>query len=144
MINGSGAQLIPNLLQVIYAMAVGFTFVMIVVKTKSLVPCIITHSIFNSLSAFANEAVMTPQKQIVSGVLIAIVAGGYALYIALVVKVLCNTFCTLFCRICMRLYERIALYSLGTHMIDRIFCLRNRRSFGKNTGRLVTSIATFQ
>ena len=59
---------------------------MIYYKTKSLVPCILTHSIFNSLSAFANEAVMTPQKQIISGVFIAIIAGGYALYITLVVK----------------------------------------------------------
>ena len=67
-------------------MAVGFTFVMIYYKTKSLVPCILTHSIFNSLSVFANEAVMTPQEHIVSGILIAIIAGGYALYIALVVK----------------------------------------------------------
>lgn len=86
LINGSGAELLPNLLQVIYAVAIGFAFVMIYYKTKSLVPCILTHSIFNSLSAFANEAVMTPQKQIISGVLIAIIAGGYALYITLVVK----------------------------------------------------------
>ncbi len=86
LINGSGAQLIPNLLQVIYAMAVGFTFVMIVVKTKSLVPCMITHSIFNSLSIFSNEAVMTMQDQLVSGVLISLIAGGYALYLALHVK----------------------------------------------------------
>ena len=73
-------------MQVIYAVAIGFTFAMIYYKTKSLVSCILTHSIFNSLSVFANEAVMTPQKQIISGVLIAIIAGGYALYIALVVK----------------------------------------------------------
>lgn len=86
LVNGSGAELLPNLLQVIYAVAIGFAFVMIYYKTKSLVPCILTHSIFNSLSAFANEAVMTPQKQIISGILIAIIAGGYALYIVLVVK----------------------------------------------------------
>ncbi len=86
LINGSGAELLPNLLQVIYAVAIGFAFVMIYYKTKSLVLCIFTHSIFNSLSVFANEAVMTQQKQIVSGFLIAIIAGGYALYIALAVK----------------------------------------------------------
>ena len=86
LVNGSGAELLPNLLQVIYAVAIGFAFVMIYYKTKSLVPCILTHSIFNSLSAFANEAVMTPQKQIISGVLLAIIAGGYAIYIALMVK----------------------------------------------------------
>ena len=86
LVNGSGAELLPNLLQVIYAVAIGFTFAMIYYKTKSLVSCILTHSIFNSLSVFANETVMTPQKQIISGILIAIIAGGYALYIALVVK----------------------------------------------------------
>ena len=84
--NGSGAEFLPNLLQVIYAVAIGFTFVMIFCKTKSLIPCILTHSIFNSLSAFSNEAVMTLQKQIVSGIIITIISGGYALYIALAVK----------------------------------------------------------
>ena len=86
LVNGSGAELLPNILQVVYAVAIGFAFVMIYYKTKSLVPCILTHSIFNSLSAFANETVITPQKQIISGILIAVIAGGYALYIALVVK----------------------------------------------------------
>ena len=86
LINGSGAELLPNLLQVMYAVAIGFAFVMIYCRTRSLMPCIIVHSIFNGLSAFANEAVMTPQRQIVSGVLLAVIAGGYALYLALAVK----------------------------------------------------------
>lgn len=81
LINGSGAELLSNLLQVIYAIAVGFTFVMIYYKTKSIVPCILTHSIFNSLSAFSNEAAMTPQRQIISGILIAVIAAAYAIYI---------------------------------------------------------------
>ena len=86
LINGSGAELLPNLLQVLYAVAIGFAFVMIYWKTKSLMPCIIVHSVFNGLSAFANEAVMTPQWQIISGILLAVIAGGYALYLALAVK----------------------------------------------------------
>ena len=86
LINGSGAELLPNLLQVMYAVAIGFAFVMIYCKTRSLVMCIIIHSVFNGLSAFANEAVMTPQRQILSGVLLAVIAGGYALYLALAVK----------------------------------------------------------
>lgn len=86
LVNGSGVELLPNLLQVIYAVAVGFAFVMIYYKTESLVSCIITHSTFNGLSAFANEAVMTPERQIISGLFMAMVAGGYALYIALAVK----------------------------------------------------------
>ena len=64
----------------------GFAFVMIYCKTKSLVICIITHSVFNGLSAFANEAVMTLQRQLVSGVFLTVVAGGYALYLALTLK----------------------------------------------------------
>ena len=86
LINGSGAELLPNLLQVMYAVAIGFAFVMIYCRSGSLMPCIIVHSVFNGLSAFANEAVMTPQRQIVSGVLLAVIAGGYALYLALAVK----------------------------------------------------------
>ena len=86
LINGSGAELLPNLLQIVYAMAIGFTFVMIFYRTKSLMPCIITHSIFNGFSAFANEAAMTPQRQLFSGVVIAVIAGCYAVYIALAVK----------------------------------------------------------
>ena len=86
LINGSGAELLPNLLQVLYAVAIGFAFVMICWKTKSLLSCIIVHSVFNGLSAFANEAVMTPQREIISGILLSVIAGGYALYLALAVK----------------------------------------------------------
>ena len=86
LINGSGAELLPNLLQIMYAVAIGFAFVMIYCKTKSLMPCIFTHSIFNGLSAFANEAVMTHKRQIISGILLTVIAGGYALYLALAVK----------------------------------------------------------
>lgn len=86
LINGSGAELLPNLLQVMYAVAIGFAFVMIYYRTRSLMPCIIVHSVFNGLSAFANKAVMTPQRQILSGVLLVVIAGGYALYLALALK----------------------------------------------------------
>lgn len=84
--NGSGAELLPNLLQVMYAVAIGFTFVMIYWRTKSLLPCILTHSIFNGLSAFVNEAAMTSQREIISGILLAVIGGGYALYLGLAEK----------------------------------------------------------
>lgn len=86
LINGSGAELLSNLLQVLYAVAIGFAFVMIYCRTKSLMPCILTHGILNSLSAFANEAAMTPRREILSGVFLAVVAGGYALYLAFAVR----------------------------------------------------------
>lgn len=86
LVNGSGAELLPNLLQVMYAVAIGFAFVMLYCRTGSLMVCIITHSVFNGLSAFANQAVLTPQRQILSGVFLTAITGGYALYLALAVK----------------------------------------------------------
>ena len=86
LINGSGAELLSNILQILYAVAIGFMLVMIFYKTKSMIVCIAMHSIFNALSAFANEAVITNQNSIISALFIIIVAGGYALYIALKVK----------------------------------------------------------
>ena len=86
LINGSGAELLPNLLQVVYAIAVGFMFMMIYYRTKSLLPCIITHGVFNALSAFANETGLTSKEQIVSAILITLISGAYALYIALEMK----------------------------------------------------------
>ena len=83
LINGSGAELLPNLLQVVYAIAVGFMFVMIYYRTKSLLPCIITHGVFNALSAFANETGLTSKEQIISCILITLISSAYALYIAL-------------------------------------------------------------
>ena len=84
--NGSGAELLPNLLQVVYAIAVGFMFVMIYYRTKSLLPCIITHGVFNALSAFSNQTSLTSKEQIVSAILITLISGAYALYIALEMK----------------------------------------------------------
>ena len=76
LINGSGAELLPNMLQVIYAIAAGFAFVMIYYKTNSLLSCIVTHGLFNATSAFANEAAITTQSRIISCVAIAIIAGA--------------------------------------------------------------------
>ncbi len=87
LINGSGAELLPNLLQVVYAVAVGFMFVMIYYRTKSLLPCIITHGVFNALSAFANETGLTSKEQIISCILITLISSAYALYIALKIKI---------------------------------------------------------
>ncbi len=85
MINGSGADLIPNLLQVVYATAAGFMFVMIYVRTASLLVCIAAHGLFNALGAFAASGHGIKAK-IVSAVLLTLITGGYAIYIALTMK----------------------------------------------------------
>jgi len=51
----NGAEFIPTLMQICYAFSIGYLFVTIFYKSKSLVPCIITHSLVNSLSVFNVE-----------------------------------------------------------------------------------------
>ena len=50
----NGADFIPTLIQVIYAVAGGYLFVTIFQKGKSLWPCIITHALINAFSIFNN------------------------------------------------------------------------------------------
>ena len=83
LINGSGAELLPNLLQVVYATVVGFMFVMMYFKSKSLIVCITAHGIFNALSVFSNEASITTEMQILTSILLIIITGSYAVYLAL-------------------------------------------------------------
>lgn len=86
LINGSGAELLPNLLQVVYATAAGFMFVMMYYKSKSLLACIATHGIFNALSVFADEASVTAEGRILSAVSLTVITGSYALYLAVSMK----------------------------------------------------------
>ena len=80
--NGSGAELLPNILQVVYATAAGFMFVMIYYKTESLLVCIGAHGIFNALSIFVNEAAVTDTMRIFSCIFLIVVCGGYGVYLA--------------------------------------------------------------
>lgn len=79
--NGSGADLLSNVLQVGYAIAVGFLFTIIFYKTKSLLACIGTHSILNALSVFGNETAMTAEKEIISAAALAGISILYTIYI---------------------------------------------------------------
>jgi len=80
LVNGSGAELLPNLLQVIYATAAGFMFVMIYCRTKSLVVCIVTHGLFNAFSVFAVDA-KTTSGYLLSCLLLTLISGLYAIYL---------------------------------------------------------------
>ncbi len=86
LVNGSGAELVPNILQVIYATAAGFMFVMIYIRTESLLGCIITHGLFNALSVFVDESSVTTPMRILSCILLTLITGLYGLYIALTLK----------------------------------------------------------
>lgn len=84
--NGSGMELAENIFQIISAVAVGFMFVTVYLKSKSLIICILTHGIFNALSAFSDEAAVTLQKRILSTVFIILLCTGYGLYLSLTDK----------------------------------------------------------
>ena len=81
LINGSGTDLLSNVLQVGYAIAAGFLFTVIFYKTKSLLACIGTHSVLNALSVFGNETAMTAGKEIISAAVLAGISILYTIYI---------------------------------------------------------------
>jgi len=79
----NGAELIPTLMQIGYAMSIGYLFVIIFYKSKSLIPCIITHSLVNSLSIFNVENSISLY---VSSSFLIIVPLFYAIYINKIIK----------------------------------------------------------
>lgn len=85
LINGSGSDLLSNILQVVYATAAGFMFVMIYLKTESLVMCILFHFLFNALSVFSVESTNIVEDIITSGI-ITLVSLSYGLYLLFTLK----------------------------------------------------------
>ncbi len=78
--NGSSAELIPNLCQVSYAIAIGFMLVTLFYRGKTLWPCIIMHSVFNSLSAFSNNE-MAEAYRIPVAITMIVISLGYSLFL---------------------------------------------------------------
>ena len=77
----NGKDILETLMQICYAVAIGFLFTIIFYKGKSLWPCIITHSVINSLSAFANEENAPTWHGIAGSVFLCTVSLVYAVYI---------------------------------------------------------------
>ena len=76
LVNGSGMNLLNNLCQIVFAIAVGFLLVMIFYRGGSLLPCIIVHSAINTLGTFANDTNLTTEMQLLHiGILLAITVG---------------------------------------------------------------------
>jgi membrane protease YdiL (CAAX protease family) len=74
----NGAELVPTLMQICYATATGYLFVVIFYKSKSLVPCMITHCLVNSLSIFN---VKNTLSLYIAPVFLTIIPLAYAIYI---------------------------------------------------------------
>lgn len=74
----NGADLIPTLMQIVYATATGYLFVILFHKSKSLIPCIITHCLVNALSIFNIENTLSLY---IAPVFLTIIPLAYAIYI---------------------------------------------------------------
>lgn len=79
----NGAAFFPTLIQICYAVSIGYLFVIIFYKSKSLIPCIITHALINSLSIFSVESSYALN---ISSIFLIIVPLVYAVYINKTVK----------------------------------------------------------
>jgi len=81
------ADTLGVLLQVGYAIAIGFLYTVIVCRGGSLWPCILSHMFVNGSSVFAREngpfaaLVGAEWNQICSSVLIAVLSGAYAVWL---------------------------------------------------------------
>ncbi len=72
------STLIPTLIQICYAISLGYLFVIIFYKSKSLIPCIINHILINSLSIFNVE---NKTSFYISSILLILIPLLYARYI---------------------------------------------------------------
>ncbi len=77
--NGSGMNLVNNLCQIIFAIAVGFLLVTIFYRGGSLLPCIIVHSAINTLGTFANDADLTVEMQLLHIAVLIVITVAYTL-----------------------------------------------------------------
>ena len=81
LVNGSGMALVANLFQIVGAIAFGFLFVILFYRGRSLLPCIVTHSMINILSAFANQASLSVEKRMISTLIELAIILAYALFL---------------------------------------------------------------
>ena len=80
--NGSGRSPAESLVQIVFAVLIGFVLVLIFYHGKSLIPCILFHSANNAFRVFAAEGSLNPTMDLILNlVIIVIVLGGYLLYL---------------------------------------------------------------
>lgn len=77
----NGAEFVPTLLQVCYAVAAGFMFTYIFHTGGSLWPCILAHGGINGLSVFASDTAELMTNQIIGAVFLTVLAVAYSVYI---------------------------------------------------------------
>jgi len=77
----TGHELAETLVQVVFAVAVGFVFTMAFYKSGSLLPCILAHSLVDVFSVFASDSA-SPLLNWIGHAVIILLAIVYCLYLA--------------------------------------------------------------
>ena len=77
--NGSGMDLVNNLCQIVFAIAVGFLLVTIFYRGGSLLPCILVHAAINTLGTFANDTGLTVETHLLHLAALIVIAVAYTL-----------------------------------------------------------------
>lgn len=77
----TGAELVPTLIQICYAVALGFLFTVIFYKGKRLLPCILSHAFINFTSVFQLNKDIPNTGIIISIIILIAVSVGYGVYI---------------------------------------------------------------
>lgn len=77
--NGSGMELVNNLCQIVFAIAVGFLLVTIFYRGGSLLPCILVHSAINTLGTFANDMNLTTEMHLLHLATLIVITVAYTL-----------------------------------------------------------------
>ncbi len=72
--NGNSESIIATVCQLFYATAIGFLFASVLLASKSIFSCMITHSIFNALSTFNNESALD-KIQIPLAIILCVISG---------------------------------------------------------------------
>ena len=79
--NGSGMDLVSNLCQIAFAIAVGFLLVTIFYRGGSLLPCILVHAAINTLGTFANDAGLTTEMHLLHLGIMIVVTVAYTVFL---------------------------------------------------------------
>ena len=77
--NGSGMDLVDNLCQIVFAIAVGFLLVTVFYRGGSLLPCILVHSAINTLGTFANDMNLTTEMHLLHLAALIVITVAYTL-----------------------------------------------------------------
>lgn len=77
--NGSGMNLLNNICQIVFAIAVGFLLVTLFYRGGSLIPCILVHFSINTLGTFANDTNLTTETHLIHLAILIVITVAYTL-----------------------------------------------------------------